>query len=82
MGPMTLDQMNKLVATVRMDYETFSTPTLQFIVKATTRQIKVASDKRYSNQARIIREAVQQEIRFRNRLLAEELLLLQQWEVE
>jgi hypothetical protein len=82
MEPMTQDQMNKLVASVRMNYETHSTATLQFIVKATTHQIKTAREKRYSNQARIVKEAVQQEIRFRNDVLAEELRLTQQWEVE
>jgi hypothetical protein len=81
MKPAPMMAVMTLVNIERMKYETTSTPTLLWLLRMTKLQMNTVTNRALYHQARIVHEAVRQEVEFRNAILRDELQLVEQWEV-
>lgn len=75
MEPMDRKEFESIVIRERMNYNTISTDTLQWLLKLTAQQIKT-TPRNISRQARITNIAVKQELKFREDILVDELKIV------
>jgi hypothetical protein len=81
MKPASKYSIDVLVNIERMKYSVTSTPTLLWLLRMTKLQMNMVTNRALYHQARIVHEAVRQEVEFRNAILRDELQLAEQWEV-
>lgn len=82
MKPACRSAIETLVNIERMKYHVTSTPTLQWLLRLTKLQMNTVVNRALYHQARLVHEAVRREIEFRNEVIAQELQLADQWDIE